>query len=146
MSGHLPSFDHEINRKTLNTVESLMTQHRFGAISHGQLETGLQAIWGCTAGIIDNQVLDIVTNLLNDEEHTGCVDRRLFVKPDNTVVSVEHHMLRRQVKISSGPSFAKNGWEVQKIRTFETSINQPKDAKTWFDALCNRLRDDYHEI
>ncbi len=143
MSGLVPTFDHEINRKTLAAVNDLMGRFRFGDISQGQFETSMQTIWNCTAGIIQDEIQEIVVELMSDKP-VGCVERKIFVTPQNSVVVIEHRMKDREVHILSGLSFSGNGTD--RTETFETSPNPARSAKERYEAICELLGKKYREV
>lgn len=56
-----PTIAQELHRKTLETLDSLTTQCQKGLISEAEFSAGVDAVWGCASGLVQKDLLQLVT-------------------------------------------------------------------------------------
>lgn len=63
---YIPTFQEELSRKTLETIEDLFLKHRAGEISRHEFRLCVKVIFGIVAGLADKRV-DIMLAQLGDD-------------------------------------------------------------------------------
>lgn len=56
----VPSIKEELERKTLEAIESLVVRHRNGDLSDKEFSTGLATAYDCVAGLVDKSITEFI--------------------------------------------------------------------------------------
>ncbi len=77
MSEHIPTFAEEVERKTIETVESLIVRHRMGLINDAQLYEGTNTAWEMTSGLLSKDLVALLSDAIPSESF---VNHQVFAK------------------------------------------------------------------
>lgn len=142
MSG-VPTFDHEINRKTLATVKALLSEVRGGVISVPEFQAAMRAVWGVTAGIIANDILELVVELV-EQDREWSREVRLYVDDKDVPLSVELERSTNEVHVRKG---LKNGmWLEHKRIEAKGESNPAHKASLTFDMVTKKCDGAYRRL
>lgn len=126
----VPNLRDELNRKSFDTVEWLIDSARAGKLSEAQFSTGVDAVFMCVNGLVDDQMLEIVTAATDLCGKGPVVEKRIFTRGADALV------VQWQVGESSlrWDSFGGAG-----RRPGQIECDTPAQARVKFKALCDRL-------
>lgn len=83
----VPDLREELDRKSMETIEFLYTGLDNGKLSLPQFSTGLDTLFMATAGLVDKEIIDFVSNgsLLVANGQDQFVAKRVFIHPKHTI-------------------------------------------------------------
>lgn len=101
------SYPEELTRKTLETVEALALRYDQGVLTDKQLRIALDAVWGCTSGLVD-QMGEIMSDPniigLTPEKETVVMsngDRVFLINRNKTTTTITDALKRTEGSLKS---------------------------------------------
>lgn len=88
MSEHIPTTVQEIERKTIETVESLISRHEKGLIGEAQFYEGMNAVWGLSSGIVSKDLMNLISDAIPSEQ---IVNHQVFAKGEGGKAVILSH-------------------------------------------------------
>jgi hypothetical protein len=82
----IPDLKDEITRKSMEAISYLITASHAGRITPHQFATGIDALWMAVAGLIDEDIIDLITAGGNEAPKSAPVEKRVFVDRFRMVV------------------------------------------------------------
>jgi len=84
----LPTIREELDRKAFETIDWLITSYDKGKLTEPQFRCGLDALFMATSGLVDADVVDLITTASDEVPAKLAVIKRHFVK-ENLIVTLE---------------------------------------------------------
>lgn len=126
-----PSMRDELNRKTVEAVERLLQRWSNAEITNGQFVTGMQAIFATVAGIVDEDVMAIITTASSYVRDVPERSVRFYVKGAALILN--------QHTAGSGDVLVRR-YDVVKAHPLVTNENETAlDAKNKLKAVGDTL-------
>lgn len=82
----VPELKDEINRKALESIQYLITSVHAGRITPHQFSTGIDALWMAVAGLINEDIIDLITAAGDEAPKDQEIKKRVFIKARETIV------------------------------------------------------------
>lgn len=126
----LPSMSEELERKTFEQLERLVTQLDRGEISDAQFDASITTIWHCVSGLVGNTLTDTISAMSGRGEHS---DGRVFVNGPRILV-VTRQLAKGLVGVFS-PDRSTTG----RVYDMRDELIPSKAAKEKQDEISNKL-------
>jgi hypothetical protein len=81
----VPELRDEINRKAFEAIEFLIAKVHAGAITPHQFGTGIDVLWMAVAGLINDDITDLITAGGNEAPIDPPIEKRAFIKARETI-------------------------------------------------------------
>lgn len=81
----VPSLDDEINRKAFNTIEWLFAAQQCGDIDSRQFNTGVDALFMATSGLVDDEMLTLINSAGELSDTSAPLTKRHFYKAGSLI-------------------------------------------------------------
>lgn len=114
-----PSLREELNRKTAEALARALQQYGEGLLNAAELNAALEYMWECTAGLVDKDLMDGISEAREIVPKTN-VCKRVFVRTDKLAIIT--------IPASSMPFFEikigdhEGNWDVRKTHRFDHEI------------------------
>lgn len=131
----IPSIRDELQRKAFEHLERLVVQLDRGEINEAMFDAGVRAIWACVSGLVDEWLIDTISEI-RDKIDGSFYDRRQFMKKDDG----ELRVLWLTRKLGSGNLTLRGlrGTD-SKDWNFDEDIYPSKEAKGMQDTITATL-------
>jgi len=133
MSDLTPTLAEEIERKTLETLESLVSRQRGGRITQVEYYAGIESLWGVAAGLVSSEVTHMIASML-DHAKQPVVETRLFIRANGNMAKIQHDFSTPKIVVKSDCSYI-SGWKSVREKTFENEVNPQLSAKQYFEKV-----------
>lgn len=84
----LPTTQEELDRKSIETLEKLILDHRNHRISTAQFDVGINTLFSVASGLVSRDFIELVTRASREETVGGCItdyQTRLFKNADSMI-------------------------------------------------------------
>ena len=126
----LPSLQEELDRKAFQTMEWLTNACDKAKISEAQFSTGVDALFMATSGLVDSDILTLVSQATEIAGKATTGVRRHFVK-DGTIVTLAWAWDDAQVTVTKRQNGARQKQQV--------SADSPAQARGRFNTMAQAL-------
>ncbi len=118
----VPDIQEELDRKTLDAIQSLLHQESTGRITKAQLNTAIIAVFQCVSGLIDGEIMEMITQISAGVKNVNEVQRAAFVNGDTKrTIALEH------VIGSSDVTVRISDWNVNGFTTKRKNFDSARD-------------------
>jgi len=76
---HIPDVAEEIQRKSIESIQDLLSLRQQSRIGDPELMVGLRAIWNCVSGLCESQTMDLLSNLMNSVKDSRINDIQVWI-------------------------------------------------------------------
>lgn len=81
----IPDIQNELNRKVGETLQNLLSQNGSEIIDDEQLFRSIKVLWDAVAGLVDSELMDLMTTLLSNQEGVGKESVQVYANPKGLI-------------------------------------------------------------
>jgi hypothetical protein len=119
----IPDLRSELDRKTMETIEWLFNCFKCGRISPNQFSTGIDAIFMATSGLVDDDILKIVT----------AADEMISINSSSNVIA--RHFIKGDSVMTLSCKYGSEAYSVRGIKG-DKETNKTHECETTQEALA----------
>jgi hypothetical protein len=141
----IPDVQNELNRKVSAAIQSLLQRNTVGLISDDQMFVALQGIWDSASGLIDSDLMDLLSNLLSNRDGIGSDEVVIYSNAKRLVAVTLRKMVDGTGEIEVR-MIGKNGSNVTKFNSDAMASGVAK-AMQKFSQICAQFdREGYRRL
>lgn len=139
LAARLPTLEEELHRKAWETLGELLQKHELGKITQAQLDTGLDALFGALAGLIEQDFMDTIAAASKEFQRKdgSYAQRILLANRAGDVVLIERETGEGTFYVKNKP--AADGWGSVIKRACEDAGNPSQEAQQQMEAVARKL-------
>lgn len=131
----VPTLKEEIDRKAIETIESVLRARVNGSITEQQYSYAVDLIWSLFSGIAGNDFTGILEQMDSQKKEKIFVTQMVFAKNGSTVVVRNlHNGMVITTTLKNG-----NNVPSQNLKDFRDEIGGTKKALQTFEEICKSL-------